>query len=344
MLSIKIIEASHIDFGGGLVLLEVLLKRLEVQKISSFVYIKNESIKERIVSLGFNYPTIEITGTFKTLCRYMKRRNNILFFCNLPPFSNSNNSILYIHNPHLIVSPRECWRKKGETWLFWLKKKVYFNWIRFFIKRVDNVACQTEKVKSNIEANFNVIARIMSFYEDVQVLDSQKKQYDFCYVASAVQHKNHIVLLKAFEQLLKKTKATLVLTVPDSEQQIVNMINNINNVNGYQAIYNYGFVEKEQVAEIYSQSRSLVFPSLAETLGLPLIEAVQYGIKVISSDLDFSHDVVGNAITFDPNNEMDICEKMNNFLDGQYDNIKQQVKVNNSLDEIIFCLTNDSGE
>jgi len=47
--------------------------------------------------------------------------------------------------------------------------------------------------------------------------------------------------------------------------------------------------------------RRLLMPSLIETVGLPYLEAMHFGRPIPTSDLDFAHDVCGDAASyFDP--------------------------------------------
>ena len=49
---------------------------------------------------------------------------------------------------------------------------------------------------------------------------------------------------------------------------------------------------REQMAQRYSES-ILLFPSYLETVGLPLLEAKQYGAPIIASDCAYAHETVG---------------------------------------------------
>ena len=62
-----------------------------------------------------------------------------------------------------------------------------------------------------------------------------------------------------------------------------------------------GFVTDEQLATLYAHAYTLVMPSLYEGFGLPLLEAMSFGVPVVTSDISSLPEVAGNAaILVDP--------------------------------------------
>ncbi len=66
-------------------------------------------------------------------------------------------------------------------------------------------------------------------------------------------------------------------------------------------IINIGFQNQEILKSLVSKSRGLIFPSLYEGFGLPVVEAFSQGINVACSNITSLPEVAGgNAILFDP--------------------------------------------
>jgi len=77
-----------------------------------------------------------------------------------------------------------------------------------------------------------------------------------------------------------------------------------------------GHLPNEELPAIYTGARMLVFPSLAEGFGLPILEAMACGTPVITSNRSSMPEVVGDAgILVDPENEGELAERMSE-LDG----------------------------
>jgi len=183
-------------------------------------------------------------------------------------------------------------------------------------------------------------AILLPFYNEVKPLIEDKK-YDFCYVSSFAPHKNHINLIKAVKILLREKHFTIAITIDDSEktQVLIGQINELNHYYGRQCICNMGRISSEQVIKLYSQSRAFVFPSFTETFGLPVVEAVQCKLPVLISNRPYAHDLLENPILFDPENPESIAEQMRFFLDGEFNDTVQKLKIDNKLSELVELLS-----
>ena len=51
---------------------------------------------------------------------------------------------------------------------------------------------------------------------------------------------------------------------------------------------------------LYETSKALIYPSLIESFGLPLLEAKAFGLRILASEKDYVRDVVAPDETFDP--------------------------------------------
>lgn len=60
-------------------------------------------------------------------------------------------------------------------------------------------------------------------------------------------------------------------------------------------------IHDDDLVRAYQAATALVFPSIVEGFGLPLMEALSYGLPVAASDIPVFHEIAGkNAIFFDP--------------------------------------------
>ena len=56
-----------------------------------------------------------------------------------------------------------------------------------------------------------------------------------------------------------------------------------------------GYIDRADIAAVYSQAAVFVFPSLYEGFGLPILEAMGCGTPVITSNVSSMPEVAGNA-------------------------------------------------
>lgn len=62
-----------------------------------------------------------------------------------------------------------------------------------------------------------------------------------------------------------------------------------------------GFLPADLLAQVYREAAILVMPSLVETVGLPMLEAMSAGVPVLAADRPYAHDICGDAaLFFDP--------------------------------------------
>ena len=78
------------------------------------------------------------------------------------------------------------------------------------------------------------------------------------------------------------------------------------------------YIEEEDVPVVYNLAEMLVYPSLLEGFGLPIIEAMKCGIPVIASDIPVFREVVGDAaILLNPLDAGSMANKIFEILDNQ---------------------------
>jgi len=63
-------------------------------------------------------------------------------------------------------------------------------------------------------------------------------------------------------------------------------------------IKNIGTVSYQQILQEINQATFCIFPSLRETLGLPLVECAKMGKRILVSNLDYVNHIVEPSITF----------------------------------------------
>lgn len=123
-----------------------------------------------------------------------------------------------------------------------------------------------------------------------------QKDY-FLFPANLWKHKNHPRLLKAFSLFLEKTgrDVALVLTGhPDGWRELSEEFPGL-------PVVHLGFVRPELLRVLLERARALVFFSLYEGFGMPLLEAFDAGTPVICSNTTSLPEVGGDAVlTCDP--------------------------------------------
>ena len=80
-------------------------------------------------------------------------------------------------------------------------------------------------------------------------------------------------------------------------------------------VFSLGFIDDEKLACLYSNARFLAMPSLYEGFGLPLLEAMNHGVPILTSQSGSMPEVAGNAaILVDPLSVTSISRALERLL------------------------------
>ena len=72
-----------------------------------------------------------------------------------------------------------------------------------------------------------------------------------------------------------------------------------------------GYLPQEDLPCLYNLARLIVFPSLSEGFGIPLVESMACGCPVVCSNVTSIPEVVGEAaLTFDPGSAEEMAEQI----------------------------------
>lgn len=139
----------------------------------------------------------------------------------------------------------------------------------------------------------------------------------FLYV-SRIEHpaKNHRRLLEAYARLLHRRPDTPPLILAGRDHRHADVVHRRAEAPDLRPhVHFLGFVAEAHLPALYARARALVFPSLAEGFGLPLLNAMAVGCPVLCSDRPPMSDVVADAaLRFDPEDPDDLSRAMERVL------------------------------
>lgn len=127
-----------------------------------------------------------------------------------------------------------------------------------------------------------------------------KDKKTLMYVGNLKPHKNLERLLEAFSKLENNKEYTLLLVGKAFENY--NILGEKEKTLGIENnVIHTGIVEDGELTDLYNLVDLFVFPSLYEGFGLPILEAMACGTKVVSSNASSLPEVGGDVIPyFDP--------------------------------------------
>jgi len=152
-----------------------------------------------------------------------------------------------------------------------------------------------------------------------------------------MNHKNHKNLIKAFLSIKKKYYPSLVLTLNDKEKEKINYELLKKKIN----IYNFKILNEKSFFSLFSQCKYLIYPSLNESLGLPIIEAINLGVYPILPRLTYAQQFIKSELDFDPYCPKSIANVIKIALRKQFYKKYFKIEVENSFfnfDDLIKLL------
>lgn len=183
-----------------------------------------------------------------------------------------------------------------------------------FIKYVPNINPE------NIEVTY--LGANENFYheENIEKINKVKakynipldKKYNFS-LCSLEPRKNLIFAIKNFIEFIKKNNIddfVFVLGGGHWDKFLALLEKEINDLDDYKdKILKIGYVDDEDLAALFSGAEMFVYPSVYEGFGMPVLEAMQCGCPVITSNVSSLPEVIGNAgIQIDPYKNEELVE------------------------------------
>jgi len=315
-----VIYAPNVHQGGGKALLLPLLEELKDKGNILFILDKRLQLPEGLALLG-KVVWVRATLVSRLLleCRLkflIKAEMELLCLGNLPPLlASRGKQIVLIQNRYLIDdAPLSHFplsiriRIFFERW--WLYSRKYY--VKYFVVQTPIMQQLVQKTLGR-EAHVLPFATLPSKKEDIHDFNSKKK-YDFIYVASGEPHKNHRQLILAWIELAKKKDfPDLCLTLdekcfPQLCSWVFSMVDK-----HHLHVTMAGKLSEIEIQHLYQTSRALIYPSLLESLGLPMLEAVSAGLPVLAADTDYVRNVVHPTAVFNPYSSQSIAQAVLDF-------------------------------
>jgi len=330
-----LIDAIYIHETGGRVLLNYFVSKLEERDIV-VTYLFDNRIPKNFYKIKRTNDAIYLKSSlYQRLKFYQQNRGkfqNVFCFGNVPPpIKLSSVVYTFLHQAIYLEIPKKIPLK--DRLVYFVKTQVIKKWK----KHSDYWIVQNNRMKVALQTKMNLknsSILIVPFYPSISSnLVRYRDECSFLYVSGYFQHKNHRILIDAFCTFYNKHKTgKLTLTIDKSASFLYQYIKK--KIGEGYPIVNVGFVSRDKLVELYKTNEYLVFPSLAESFGLGIIEAIENECNIIAADLPYVYEVCQPSLVFDPYGEESIVEALENSLYNT--NIKKSLS--KSSDQIEYML------
>lgn len=242
------------------------------------------------------------------LPKLFRENEGSLLFCPIPE-APKGQGIPYVMTVHDLI-PLRFYRP-------WAAMHFYS---RFYmpglLAEARHIICNSQATADDVMHFFGCSAKDISViplaYDESRFrwLDLPTSNYFLCLGRSA-PHKNWGRVLSAFAQLPQRQDYKLWLVGPTDARFTPHLLAQARELGIIHQVKVLDFLESEELVNVINQAIALVFPSLWEGFGLPIIEAMACGTPVITSNFAPMAEVAGNAaLKVDPHCTQDIAEAM----------------------------------
>jgi len=286
---------------------QALLPHLGTPDVSiELVVLQNDVFRNRY----FNF-VLQILNTFKLTLNF--RRDDIILFAD--PLSLNFLASLFISN------------KKYAIFYHYESNPYYYRFLPFLsykkvLNNLDGLICISNFSLTQLTALGVSTGKSKVIWGGVNHLvfkPSSVKNFEFDYVlsiGSEEPRKNMENLLRAFLILLDDYPALkLVKAGKTSVKNRLTTLRYVEELNLVDSVIFLDYVEEKELPSLYSGARLLIFPSLLEGLGMPILEAMACGCPVVTSNRSPMAELVDSELSVaDPESPIEISEVCNLIL------------------------------
>ncbi len=316
-----IIHAPNIHRGGGKTLLLDLLDAIRPDDnclLLADQRLDAPSQSKKVEILSFPPTLIGRLRAEHTLTARAKADDVVLCLGNLPPVFRlrARNTVLFLQNRYLLDALNTSGLPLGARFRIAAERR----WLRARVGHVQRIIVQSRSMADAVMRSLMRTAEIAPFAGIRTGSIGAKQRCNrsdpiFLYVASGEPHKNHRRLIEAWTLLAHHNiRPMLRLTLdPACSAELLAWIDHQRKTASLN-IENAGQVDSLRLQDLYLQANALIYPSIAESMGLPLVEAQAIGLPVIAPELDFVRDLITPTETFDPDSALSIARAIKRFL------------------------------
>ena len=199
--------------------------------------------------------------------------------------------------------------------------REFLNWINQAMRYADVFLCISRTTAESVNATVPLIAperrippRISYFWlgseldgrhsgveavrPEVQRLASGSRPF-YLYVSTLEPRKNQAYALDAFERLWRRGIDATMVIVGRIGWQCDELVHRVCTHDEYgKRLLMFNDADDSELAWLYQHAQGLLFTSIVEGFGLPIVEALQQGLPVFASDIPVFREIARDGVTF----------------------------------------------
>ena len=212
-----------------------------------------------------------------------------------------------------------------------LVRTVLAKWRSYMMRSSQHVVVISEASKRDLVQNFSIPEDHISviypgfktFGIETPILTTEPQEPFFMYLGPMKERKNVLRIVEAYIEFRQKTNFSHQLYLVGRKSNGTyesSVLERIKESEYEDSIIFKTSVDDSELHNLYTKATALVYPSLLEGFGLPILEALNCGCFVITASTTSTKEAIGNAgFLVDPMNVTEIANAMIRVAKGEYD-------------------------
>jgi glycosyltransferase involved in cell wall biosynthesis len=338
-------DARMIDHSGIGIRIQNLLKKLPLY-LPQDIEITLFGNREKLVNHGLDkfYKIIDYDPKIYSVSELLGTRKFKNYdIIDVPHF---NIPVLYSRKSIVTIHDLIPWKLKE---FFPSKiKRIYlyliFHIIKFFAKKVITVSEYTKKdlvsefrfQEAQISVIYNGINDELFRIKPIKEINDFKKKYKlpkefFLTVGIGKEHKNIDFVIKSLKPLWLSEELKTPLVLAGANGKIPDYLHyHLKGIEKF--IFVMPHLDLNELPNLYQAAKLLIYPSLYEGFGFPLLEAQAMNCQIISSDASVLPEILNNTVPcFNPRDKDDFLNKLNLLLKEKPKSSERKLKFRENL-------------
>lgn len=335
------IEAQRIfrkkKHGMDMVALELIRNLQSIDKENEYLIFVKPDVDDTVIRASDNFKIVKLKGGFYPLWeqialpRAAKKMGCQLLHCtsNTAPIFTSLplvvtlHDIIYMESSYLKIlrGTGTLYQKFGNAYRKLFVPKI----VRMSEKIITVSHFEKNRIgqffgignSPRLAAVYNGVSEHFKMVNDEAELKRVKEKYHlpdryFFFLGNTDPKKNTKGTLQAFSDFLKQTGLVVKLVMLDYDRpELEKLLDEIGDRDLINQIVLTGYVVNTDLPAIYCQCELFLYPSLRESFGIPMLEAMACGVPVITSNTSSMPEVAGDAaLIIDPFKPQEITAAM----------------------------------
>lgn len=194
---------------------------------------------------------------------------------------------------------------------------------RAALDRADAVICISESTKNDLQRFYGIPddrIRVIHLGCEFKPLDAPPRPADvpyLLYVGERSAYKNFERTIEAFAQVAEKNRDLRLRCIGGQPFTKVEL-SKLAELKVGHAVTHEGYLPDQQMQSVYSQARAVIYPSLYEGFGIPILEGMTCGTAILTSNRASMPEVAGDAaLLFDPYSVESIASSISQLMNSE---------------------------